>query len=126
MNAGEHKDYRIFVAHALVSQAVSSAKKDIITGNLSETKFKLLHLTAWVYQTDRIYTSILLYFHASSLSSCPFTKNTAIDHTQPPGDMVPCHLGVNNGNGNNMIYLEHSTGSIYECFRKPFDKVTDW
>lgn len=31
MNAGEHKDYRIFVVHALVSQAVSSAKKDIIT-----------------------------------------------------------------------------------------------
>lgn len=53
MNAGEHKDYRIFFVHALVSQAVSSAKKDIITGNLSKAKFKLLHLTAWVYQTDQ-------------------------------------------------------------------------
>lgn len=51
INAGEHKDYRIYFVH--VSQAVSSGKKDIITGNLSKTKFKLSHLTAWVYQTDQ-------------------------------------------------------------------------
>lgn len=53
MNAGEHKDYRIFFCPCPGFSSCVFGIKDIITGNLSKTKFKLSQLTAWVYQTDQ-------------------------------------------------------------------------